>query len=65
MKAVNHIELTNIQLLLKFYYLMYMTEHLNQFNMLMHVIGNVVSYLQQSVYERMHLNKQTPFSADS
>uniref|UniRef100_A0A3Q1F2M3 DUF4371 domain-containing protein n=1 Tax=Acanthochromis polyacanthus TaxID=80966 RepID=A0A3Q1F2M3_9TELE len=49
-KDVKHPELTNTEWLLKFYYLMDMTEHLNQLNMEMQGIRNAVLSLGQAVF---------------
>ena len=50
MKNVEHPELANTEWLLKFYYLMDMTEHLNQLNVKMQGVGNTVLSLQQAVF---------------
>jgi len=50
MKNVEHPELTNTDWLQKFYYLVDMTEHLNQFNVKMQGIGNTILSLQQAVF---------------
>uniref|UniRef100_A0A3B4BD55 Uncharacterized protein n=1 Tax=Periophthalmus magnuspinnatus TaxID=409849 RepID=A0A3B4BD55_9GOBI len=44
-------KLANTKSLLKFYYLVDMTEHLNQLNVKMQGIGNTVLTLQQAVFE--------------
>ena len=49
MKGIKHPELANDEWLLKFYYLVDMTEHLNQLNVKMQGIGNTVLSLQQAV----------------
>ncbi|XP_076044810.1 general transcription factor II-I repeat domain-containing protein 2-like [Oratosquilla oratoria] len=49
MKGVKHPELANDEWLLKFYYLVDMTEHLNHLNVKMQGIGNTVLSLQQVV----------------
>uniref|UniRef100_A0A672ZSE0 Uncharacterized protein n=1 Tax=Sphaeramia orbicularis TaxID=375764 RepID=A0A672ZSE0_9TELE len=49
-KNVDHPELTDTERLLKFYYLVDMTEHLNQLNVKMQGTGNTVSSLQQAVF---------------
>uniref|UniRef100_A0A3Q1C722 SPIN-DOC-like zinc-finger domain-containing protein n=1 Tax=Amphiprion ocellaris TaxID=80972 RepID=A0A3Q1C722_AMPOC len=50
MKDVEHPELTNTEWLMKFYYLVDMTEHLNHLNVKMQGIGNTVLSLQQAVF---------------
>ncbi|XP_073537652.1 general transcription factor II-I repeat domain-containing protein 2A-like [Phyllobates terribilis] len=50
MKNVEHPELANTEWLLKFYYLVDMTEHLNQLNVKMQGVGNTVLSLQQAVF---------------
>ncbi|QQP49983.1 General transcription factor II-I repeat domain-containing protein 2-like, partial [Caligus rogercresseyi] len=50
MKGVEHPELKNTEWLLKFYYLVDMTAHLNQLNVKMQGIGNTVATLQQAVF---------------
>ncbi|XP_066218890.1 general transcription factor II-I repeat domain-containing protein 2B-like [Saccopteryx leptura] len=50
MNNVEHPELANTEWLLKFYYLMDMTEHLNQLNVKMQGVGNTVLSLQQAVF---------------
>uniref|UniRef100_A0A673CGC6 HAT C-terminal dimerisation domain-containing protein n=1 Tax=Sphaeramia orbicularis TaxID=375764 RepID=A0A673CGC6_9TELE len=50
MKNVEHPELTDTEWLLKFYYLVDITEHLNQLNVKMQGIGNTVLSLQQAVF---------------
>lgn len=50
MKNVKHPELTNTEWLLKFYYLVDMTEHLNELNVKMQGVGNTVLSLQQAVF---------------
>ncbi|XP_068101524.1 protein FAM200C-like [Hyperolius riggenbachi] len=50
MKNVEHPELENTEWLLKFYYLVDMTEHLNQLNVKMQGVGNTVLSLQQAVF---------------
>ncbi len=49
-KDVEHPELANTEWLLKFYYLVDMTEHLNHLNVKMQGIGNTVLSLQQAVF---------------
>ena len=49
-KNVEHPELANTEWLLKFYYLVDMTEHLNQLNVKMQGVGNTVLSLQQAVF---------------
>uniref|UniRef100_A0A3Q2ZWW5 DUF4371 domain-containing protein n=1 Tax=Kryptolebias marmoratus TaxID=37003 RepID=A0A3Q2ZWW5_KRYMA len=49
MKNIEHLELANTEWLLKFFYLVDMTEHLNQLNVKMQSIGNTVLSLQQAV----------------
>lgn len=62
MKGVNHPELTNIEWLLKFYYVVDMTEHLNHLNVKMQGVGNTILSLQQAVYA--FENKLTLFIED-
>ncbi|XP_029452690.1 general transcription factor II-I repeat domain-containing protein 2A-like [Rhinatrema bivittatum] len=62
MKNVEHPELANTEWLLKFYYLMDMTEHLNQLNVKMQGVGNTVLSLQQAVFA--FENKLELFIAD-
>ena len=50
MKNVEHPELTNIEWFRKFYFLVYLTEHINQPNVKMQGIGNTILYLQQAVF---------------
>lgn len=50
MKSIKHPELANTGWLLKFYYLVNMTEHLNQLNLKMQGIGSTVLSLQQAVF---------------
>nr|XP_033805884.1 general transcription factor II-I repeat domain-containing protein 2-like [Geotrypetes seraphini] len=50
MKNVEHPELANTEWLLKFYYLVDITEHLNQLNVKMQGVGNTVLSLQQAVF---------------
>uniref|UniRef100_A0A3Q4N3W6 HAT C-terminal dimerisation domain-containing protein n=1 Tax=Neolamprologus brichardi TaxID=32507 RepID=A0A3Q4N3W6_NEOBR len=50
MKNVEHPELANSEWLLKFYYLVDMTEHLNQLNVKMQGVGNTVLSLQQALF---------------
>ncbi|KAJ3582210.1 hypothetical protein NHX12_015751, partial [Muraenolepis orangiensis] len=50
MKGVGHPELADTEWLLKFYYLVDLTEHLNQLNVKMQGIGNTVLSLQQAVF---------------
>lgn len=50
MKGVEHPELAETEWLLKFYYLVDITEHLNQLNVKMQGIGNTVLSLQQAVF---------------
>lgn len=50
MKNVEHPPLANTEWLLKFYYLVDMTEHLNQLNVKMQGVGNTVLSLQQAVF---------------
>nr|XP_039255151.1 general transcription factor II-I repeat domain-containing protein 2B-like [Styela clava] len=50
MKNVTHPELTNPDWLRKFYYLVDMTEHLNQLNVKMQGIGNTIPSLQQTLF---------------
>lgn len=51
MKNVEHSELADTEWLLKFYYLVYMTGHLNQLNVKMYCVGNTILALQQTVFE--------------
>ncbi|KAI4882258.1 hypothetical protein NFI96_003783, partial [Prochilodus magdalenae] len=62
MKNVKHPELANTEWLLKFYYLVDMTEHLNQLNVKMQGVGNTVLSLQQAVFA--FENKLELFIAD-
>uniref|UniRef100_A0A8C5QD50 General transcription factor II-I repeat domain-containing protein 2A n=1 Tax=Leptobrachium leishanense TaxID=445787 RepID=A0A8C5QD50_9ANUR len=62
MKNVEHPELANTEWLLKFYYLVDMTEHLNQLNVKMQGVGNTVLSLQQAVFA--FENKLELFIAD-
>ncbi|XP_029448261.1 protein FAM200A-like isoform X1 [Rhinatrema bivittatum] len=62
MKNVEHPELANTEWLLKFYYLVDMTEHLNQLNGKMQGVGNTVLALQQAVFA--FENKLELFIAD-
>eukprot|EP00079_Xenopus_tropicalis_P009770 XP_002934073.2 PREDICTED: general transcription factor II-I repeat domain-containing protein 2A-like [Xenopus tropicalis] len=62
MKNVERPELANTEWLLKFYYLVDMTEHLNQLNVKMQGIGNTVLSLQQAVFA--FENKLELFIAD-
>uniref|UniRef100_A0A3B4ANH5 HAT C-terminal dimerisation domain-containing protein n=1 Tax=Periophthalmus magnuspinnatus TaxID=409849 RepID=A0A3B4ANH5_9GOBI len=48
--CIEHPELAETEWLLKFYYLVDMTEHLNQLNVKMQFIGNTVLSLQQAVF---------------
>uniref|UniRef100_A0A3B3Y521 SPIN-DOC-like zinc-finger domain-containing protein n=1 Tax=Poecilia mexicana TaxID=48701 RepID=A0A3B3Y521_9TELE len=50
MKGIEHPELVETEWLLKFYYLVDMTEHLNQLNVKMQGIGNTVLSLQHAVF---------------
>ncbi|XP_039618299.1 protein ZBED8-like [Polypterus senegalus] len=50
LQNVEHPELANTEWLLKFYYLVDMTEHLNQLNVKMQGVGNTVLSLQQAVF---------------
>lgn len=50
MKDIEHPELAETEWLLKFYFLVDMTEHLNQLNVKMQGIGNTVLSLQQAVF---------------
>ena len=50
MKDVEHPELADTEWLLKFYYLVDMTKHLNQLNVKMQGIGNTVLSLQQAAF---------------
>uniref|UniRef100_A0A671VCZ0 SPIN-DOC-like zinc-finger domain-containing protein n=1 Tax=Sparus aurata TaxID=8175 RepID=A0A671VCZ0_SPAAU len=63
MKNVEHPELANTEWLLKFYYLVDMTEHLNQLNVKMQGVGNTVLSLQQAVFA--FENKLELFIADT
>ncbi|XP_072239816.1 general transcription factor II-I repeat domain-containing protein 2-like [Leuresthes tenuis] len=62
MKNVEHPELANTEWLMKFYYLVDMTEHLNQLNVKMQGVGNTVLSLQQAVFA--FENKLELFIAD-
>ncbi|XP_069599634.1 general transcription factor II-I repeat domain-containing protein 2-like [Ranitomeya imitator] len=62
MKNVDHPELSNTEWLLKFFYLVDMTEHLNQLNVKMQGVGNTVLSLQQAVFA--FENKLELFIAD-
>ena len=62
MKNVKHPELTNLEWLRKFYYLVDMTEHLNQLNVKMQGIGNTILSLQQTLFA--FENKLDLFIAD-
>uniref|UniRef100_A0A3Q3DRZ8 HAT C-terminal dimerisation domain-containing protein n=1 Tax=Hippocampus comes TaxID=109280 RepID=A0A3Q3DRZ8_HIPCM len=62
MKNVEHPELADTEWLLKFYYLVDMTEHLNQLNVKMQGIGNTILSLQQAVFA--FENKLQLFIAD-
>ncbi|XP_051782645.1 general transcription factor II-I repeat domain-containing protein 2-like [Erpetoichthys calabaricus] len=62
MKNVEHPELANTEWLLKLYYLVDMTEHLNQLNVKMQGVGNTVLSLQQAVFA--FENKLELFIAD-
>ncbi|XP_031762451.1 general transcription factor II-I repeat domain-containing protein 2-like [Xenopus tropicalis] len=62
MKNVERPELANTEWLLKFYYLVDMTEHLNQLNGKMQGVGNTVLSLQQAVFA--FENKLELFIAD-
>ncbi|XP_029469398.1 general transcription factor II-I repeat domain-containing protein 2A-like [Rhinatrema bivittatum] len=62
MKNIEHPELANPEWLLKFYYLVDMTEHLNQLNVKMQSVGNTVLSLQQAVFA--FENKLELFIAD-
>ncbi|XP_028648976.1 protein ZBED8-like [Erpetoichthys calabaricus] len=62
MRNVEHPELANTEWLLKFYYLVDMTEHLNQLNVKMQDVGNTVLSLQQAVFA--FENKLELFIAD-
>uniref|UniRef100_A0A3Q2VSS4 HAT C-terminal dimerisation domain-containing protein n=1 Tax=Haplochromis burtoni TaxID=8153 RepID=A0A3Q2VSS4_HAPBU len=55
MKNVEHPELANSEWLLKFYYLVDMTEHLNQLNVKMQGVGNTVLSLQQAFENKLEL----------
>ena len=50
MKNMEHPELADNEWLLKFYYLVDMTEHLNQLNEKMQGVGNTILSLQQAVF---------------
>ncbi|KAK7938604.1 hypothetical protein WMY93_001930 [Mugilogobius chulae] len=50
MKDIEHPELANTEWLLKFYYLVDITEHLNQLNVKMQGSGNTILSLQQAVF---------------
>ncbi|KAG7475965.1 general transcription factor II-I repeat domain-containing 2-like [Solea senegalensis] len=50
MKGIEHPELAETEWLLKFYYLVDMTEHLNQLNVKMQGIGNTVLSLQHAAF---------------
>uniref|UniRef100_A0A3B3C531 SPIN-DOC-like zinc-finger domain-containing protein n=1 Tax=Oryzias melastigma TaxID=30732 RepID=A0A3B3C531_ORYME len=50
MKGIEHPELAETEWLLKFYYLVDITEHLNQLNGKMQGIGNTLLSLQQAVF---------------
>lgn len=50
MKGIEHPEGAETEWLLKFYYIVGMTEHLNQLNVKMQGIGNTVLSLQQAVF---------------
>jgi len=50
LKGIEHPELANTEWLLKFYYLVDITGHLNQLNVKMQGIGNTVLSLQQAVF---------------
>ncbi|XP_073537619.1 protein FAM200C-like [Phyllobates terribilis] len=50
MKNVEHPELANTEWLLKFFYLVDMTEHLNQLNVKMQGVGNTVLSLLQALF---------------
>ncbi|XP_067939665.1 protein FAM200C-like [Watersipora subatra] len=50
MENVEHSELADTEWLLKFYYIMDMTEHLNQLNVKMQGVGNPILSLQQAVF---------------
>lgn len=50
MKGIEHPELAETEWLLKFYYLVDMTEHLNQLDVEMQGIGNTALSLQQAVF---------------
>ena len=62
MKNIEHPELADIEWLLKFYYLVDMTEHLNQLNVKMQGVGNTILSLQQAVFA--FENKLELFIAD-
>ena len=62
MKNVEHPELADTEWLLKFYYLVDMTEHLNQLNVKMQGVGNTILSLQQAVFA--FENKLELFIAD-
>ena len=61
-KYVEHPELTNLDCLRKFYYLVDITEHLNQFNVKRQGIGNTILSLQQTLFASE--NKLDLFIAD-
>lgn len=61
-KNVEHPELADTEWLLKFYYLVDMTEHLNQLNVKMQGAGNTILSLQQAVFA--FENKLELFIAD-
>lgn len=50
MKNVEHPELADTEWLLKFYYFVDLTAHLNQLNVKIQGIGNTVLSLQQAVF---------------
>lgn len=50
MKGIEHPELAKTEWLLKFYYLVDITEHLNQLNVKMQGVGNTVLSLQHAVF---------------
>ncbi|XP_066135745.1 protein FAM200C-like [Saccopteryx bilineata] len=62
MKNIEHPELANTEWLLKFYYLVDMTEHLNQLSVKMQGVGNTVLSLQQAMFA--FENKLELFIAD-
>ena len=62
MKNVEHTELADTEWLLKFYYLVHMTDHLNQLNVKMQGVGNTILSLQQAVFAFQ--NKLELFIAD-